>query len=123
MMVGISIGSFARTAENDRPHEKVEPDAKPSFDRVKKNVPPGGSPTTRGHVSEDRGHAPDAAQKFAQELPNAGLSRPITLTVLPQTLTGTCTGTWMRLPDSTPGEPAATPWAAAPPWAEAAPAA
>ncbi len=30
---------------------------------------------------------------FAQRLPNAGLSRPITLMVFPHTFTGTCTGT------------------------------
>jgi hypothetical protein len=44
-------------------------------------------------------------------LPNAGFSRAITLTVLPHTLTGTWTGTWIRLPDRKPGELAAVPWA------------
>lgn len=33
--------------------------------------------------------------------------------VLPQRLTGTCTGTWTTLPDRTPGEPTAAPAAPA----------
>jgi hypothetical protein len=49
-----------------------------------------------------------------QELPIAGLSAPMTLTVLPQMSSGTFTGTWTVLPDSTPGEPAAVPLAPAP---------
>jgi hypothetical protein len=46
---------------------------------------------------------------LAQELPNAGFSAAATFTVLPQTLTGMCTGTWTVLPDATPGDPAAVP--------------
>jgi hypothetical protein len=36
-------------------------------------------------------------------LPNAGLRRPTTLIVLPQTFTGTSTGTCITLPLTTPG--------------------
>ena len=36
-------------------------------------------------------------------LPCAGFSNPTTLTVLPQALTGTSTGTWAALPLATPG--------------------
>lgn len=45
----------------------------------------------------------------AQLLPNAGLSRPTTSTLLPHTFTGTATGSWMPLPEPTPGEPATVP--------------
>jgi hypothetical protein len=38
-----------------------------------------------------------------QVLPKVGFSSPITETVLPQAFTGTCTGTWTTLPESTPG--------------------
>jgi hypothetical protein len=41
---------------------------------------------------------------LAHLLPTAGLRIPTTFTVLPQTLTGTCTGACTVLPDSTPGE-------------------
>src|SRR5690606_40013232 len=50
-------------------------------------------------------------QSFTHALPKAGFSAPITLTVLPQTLTGMWTGTWITLPERTPGEPIAAPWA------------
>src|SRR5689334_8499534 len=45
------------------------------------------------------------------------------LTVLPQTLTGTETGTWTTLPEMTPGEPIAAPSACELAMAEPAPAA
>jgi hypothetical protein len=48
---------------------------------------------------------------LVQEFPNAGLSAAMTLTVLPQAFTGTCTGTWTLLPDATPGESVAAPFA------------
>ncbi|AKN73138.1 hypothetical protein QR97_28300 [Streptomyces sp. PBH53] len=63
---------------------------------------------------------PFPALLLAQALPAAGLSSPTTFTVLPQTFTGTCTGSWMPLPETSPGEPAAEPSAPAPPAAKAA---
>jgi hypothetical protein len=54
---------------------------------------------------------------LAQVLPTAGLSSPTTLTVLPQTFTGTWTGTCTVLPDSMPGESDAAPAAPASAWA------
>src|ERR1700760_1105960 len=48
---------------------------------------------------------PGRRQPLMHSLPNVGFSSPITLTVSPQTFTGTWTGTWTTLPDTTPGEP------------------
>jgi hypothetical protein len=50
---------------------------------------------------------------FLQLLPMAGLSSSTTSTVLPQTFTGTSTGTWTAFPDPTPGESEAEPAAPA----------
>lgn len=46
---------------------------------------------------------------FWHALPNAGFRSPTKLAVLPHALTGTATGTWMTLPEKTPGEPVAAP--------------
>ena len=43
-----------------------------------------------------------ALKRLTQVLPKAGFKRPTTLTVLPQRLTGTCTGTCTTLPVETP---------------------
>jgi hypothetical protein len=55
---------------------------------------------------------------LAHELPAAGLSTPTTSTVLPQTLTGACTGACTVFPDSTPGEFDVEPCAPEAAWAE-----
>ncbi|GAA3107763.1 hypothetical protein GCM10020254_62070 [Streptomyces goshikiensis] len=44
-----------------------------------------------------------------------GLPIPTTLTPLPLTFSGRSTGSWIPLPDSTPGESFPLPWALAPP--------
>src|ERR1051326_7280083 len=43
--------------------------------------------------------------RFSQELPWSRSPMPITSTWLPQMLTGALIGTWMRLPEPTPGDP------------------
>src|SRR5690606_40964879 len=50
-------------------------------------------------------------QAVTHVLPKAGFSAPITLTVLPQALTGMWIGSWITLPERTPGDPIAAPWA------------
>src|SRR5690606_26886995 len=75
-----------------------------------------------GWGREAGGHRSGAGRQWlTARLPKAGFSRPMTLTVLPETLTGMSTGTWMTLPETTPGEPAAMPSAWAPSVAEAMP--
>ncbi|KKZ68931.1 hypothetical protein VO63_36985 [Streptomyces showdoensis] len=44
----------------------------------------------------------------------AALPAPTPLTLLPQMLIGASTGTWTTLPDPTPGECEALPWAEEP---------
>ncbi|CAM5249280.1 hypothetical protein SFUMM280S_07462 [Streptomyces fumanus] len=58
--------------------------------------------------------APWPPSRLAQELPIAGLRTPTTSTVLPQRLTGACTGACTVLPESAPGDPVAEPWAPEP---------
>ena len=56
---------------------------------------------------------------FSHELPWSLLPMPITSSWLPHTLTGALIGTWMRLPEPTPGEPLEWPDAVVelpPPW-------
>jgi hypothetical protein len=60
---------------------------------------------------------------LAHLLPTAGFRTPTTLTVLPQALTGTCTGACTVLPDSTPGESELEPVAPESAWAYPLPAA
>jgi hypothetical protein len=50
---------------------------------------------------------------FVQVLPVAESRTPMTEMLLPHRLIGALTGTWTRLPDSSPGEPAAVPTAVA----------
>lgn len=70
-----------------------------------------GSPVRVTPTSRRRtGDLPAAeGQALTQVLPKDGFSSPMTLMVLPQALTGMWMGTWMRLPEPTPGEYAATP--------------
>lgn len=51
---------------------------------------------------------------LTQALPAAGLSTPMTITVLPPTYAGMSTGACTTLPDSRPGEAVAVPMAQAP---------
>lgn len=57
--------------------------------------------------------SPLRPESLVQRLPATELSKPITLTVLPHTFTGVCTGSCTRFPDSSPGERSAVPPASA----------
>lgn len=54
-------------------------------------------------------HVSLRTQALTQVLNAAGLSRPMTFTLLPQTLIGAWIGIWTTLPERTPGEPIAAP--------------
>src|SRR3954470_8553635 len=66
--------------------------------------------------------SPYGAQRLRQLLPNAGLISPKMSMVLPHRLIGMEFGTWMTLPERTPGELVAPPAAEAPSVALAIPA-
>lgn len=76
-------------------------------------APPSGERPCAGPRS--RGPAHGWGHLLTQTLPTAGFSRPMMLMVLPQTLAWMPIGTWMTLPDRTPGLLVATPTAEAPP--------
>ncbi len=86
-LTGMLIGAWM-VLPDSTPGEPCEPPT-----AVAPPVPPWSAP------------AAVAPPEFEQWSPAAGLSRPTTFAVMPQTLIGMLIGTWMVLPERTPGEP------------------
>ncbi|PKW05047.1 hypothetical protein SAMN05428944_0114 [Streptomyces sp. 1222.5] len=118
-LTGRSTGSCRPLPERTPGESVTRPCAEAPFDDDADPLP---LPASSDDADPLRLPAPSACAPpvLVHVLPAAGLSSPTTSAVLPQTFTGTFTGTWRLLPEASPGEPAAVASALLPSAAKAA---